>query len=169
MHERGGVPVDVKVAVRLDAGVPVFAAEFSSGIWSPLDLRDPGFDLRGELDDDLFGGLAAHSGEGAAEGEQVVLVRLVGGGRGVPGLVVDPGRGADQEPFRVGERGDDPLVGGDQPGWGRGRGRGQDRGRALAGVQPGLEGPFGGKALPGIRLVGLRSWPLPKSMCCRSA
>ena len=115
MHQRGGVPVDVKAAVRLDAGVPVFAAEFSSGIWSLLDLCDPGFDPRGELDDDLFGELVAHPGEGAAEGEQVVLVRLAGVGRGVPGLVIDPGRGAGQVPFRVGERGDDPLVGGDQP------------------------------------------------------
>ena len=112
-QECGGVAVDVKIAVRLDAGPSVLASELGSFGRAVLDLSDPVRDLGRELAENIRFGKAACPGERVGQRAAVIKITVAGE---VPALflLLDARRSADEQPLGVAEGRDHALMGDDR-------------------------------------------------------
>ena len=123
MQEGCGVAVDGQVAVRLGSGAAVLASQLGGGCGAAFDFCDPCGDLGRELAEDLPGGAGACLGERVTQRAPVVEVPVIGGAESAVFEIPDAGGGPDEQPFRVTEGGDDPLVSGNRLEWREGGGR----------------------------------------------
>ena len=88
----------------------MLASQLGGGCGAAFDFCDPCGDLGRELAEDLSGGTAACPGERVGQRAPVVEVAVIGSAESAVFEIPDAGGGADEQPFRVTEGGDDPLV-----------------------------------------------------------